>query len=285
MEQHEISEVTRRNIIDYLTLSNIPWSGRLREDEFLGRLYDLSDTPSTDARKKNAAGDIIQHRYAFHDWEDDWVFYDSRFNLLKAPDTEFLRFLCETLHPVVRTDPDDVGKILAQYNANLSADGWVLTESQNISGKPVFAPLKSEQRLQTFDEPTAWEKVERQIQRARDGLRSAETEEQYQAIGLFCREALISAAQEVYNANIHTASDGVSPSKTDANRMLAGFFNAELPGSANEETRGYAKSALKLANALQHKRTADFRTGSLCLEATVSVINIVSVLANERLSV
>ena len=282
MQGHEISEVTRRSIIDYLTLSNVSWAGRLREDEFLGRLYDLSGTASTDYRMENAARDIIQHRHAFSDWEDDWVFYDSRFNLLNAPDAEFLRFLCETIHPVVRPNTDDVRSMLAVYNEALFADGWSLTESRIISGKPLFEPNKTGQRLQGFEEPTGWAKVERQIQRARDELRIAQTEEQYQAVGLFCREAIISVAQEVYDADTHPTSDGVVPSRTDANRMLEAFFNAKLPGSTNQETRTYAKSALKLAVALQHKRTADYRTSALCLEATVSTVNIVSVLADER---
>ena len=36
-----ISEVTRRNIIDFITASRISWAGRLEEQAFLSRLYDL----------------------------------------------------------------------------------------------------------------------------------------------------------------------------------------------------------------------------------------------------
>ena len=281
MEQHEISEVTRRAIIDFLTVSNISWAGRLQEDEFLGRLYNLADTPSTDSRIGNAAGDIIQHRHSFNDWADDWVFYDPRFNLLRATDGEFLRFLCETVHPVIRPDADDVRMLVAQYNTNLSTDGWCLVKAQEISGKAVFTPQKSGQRVQLFDEPTGWEKVERQIKEARDALRTAETEEHYQSVGLFCRESLISLAQEVYNPEYHSTSDSVVPSNTNAQRMLEAFFNAELTGHTNEQTRAYAKAALKLAVALQHKRTADSRTGALCLEATASTVNVVAILAKK----
>lgn len=101
---NEITEVTRRNIIDYLTASGASWAGRLPEDEFLARLYDLTTVPSTDQRLSNAAGDIRQHRLNWSDWPDDWVFYDARFNLLRSSDESFLRFLCETIHPVVRPD-------------------------------------------------------------------------------------------------------------------------------------------------------------------------------------
>src|SRR5688500_1054712 len=100
---NDISEVTRRSIIDYLESTGIEWSGRLPEDEFLARLYDLSSMPSNDHRFQDAAGDIRKHRVMNpNDWENDWVFLDSRFNLLWADDKQFLRFLCETVHPIVR---------------------------------------------------------------------------------------------------------------------------------------------------------------------------------------
>lgn len=64
--------------------------------------------------------------------------------------------------------------------------------------------------------------------------------------------------------------------------MLEAFFSAELAGSSNEESRAHAKAALRLALALQHKRTADFRMAALCAEATSSVVNILAVLAGRR---
>jgi len=60
-KENSFTEVTRRTSIDYLTsLGN--WSGRLSEDAFLARLYDLNNLPSNDYRFKDAAGDIRQHR-------------------------------------------------------------------------------------------------------------------------------------------------------------------------------------------------------------------------------
>lgn len=102
-DENKLSEVTRRAIIDHLNITNISWAGRYEDGEFLSRLYDLSKLPSTDHRHKDAAGDIWQHTVNNPgDWSRDWVFYDGRFNLLHASDSEFLRFLCETVHPIVR---------------------------------------------------------------------------------------------------------------------------------------------------------------------------------------
>jgi hypothetical protein len=279
---NNISEITRRAIIDFIVASETEWAGRLGEDDFLARLYDLTSLPSTDHRFENAAGDIWKHRIINFDWSADWVFYDSRFNLLWASDDDFLRFLCETVYPVVRPDSDAARALVSAYNHDLAKDGWSLVEMKQISGKPVFAFQKVGHRAQVFDEPTGWQKVDRQVQEVRLRLDTAASEEQYQAVGLLCREVLISVAQEVYDPERHFHRGEITPSETDATRMLEAFFSSELAGSSNEESRAHAKAALRLALALQHKRTADFRMAALCAEATSSVVNILAVLAGRR---
>jgi len=135
-----VSEVTRRNILDALRFSNTFWSGRLSETDFLSRLYDLESLPSHDHRFKSAIEDIWQHRVNNpDDWPDDWVFTDSRFNILHASDEVFLRFLCEMIHPVVRPDSQNVEKLLGIFNQYLAADCWEIVARAQISGKPVFA--------------------------------------------------------------------------------------------------------------------------------------------------
>jgi len=143
MNANRITEVTRRNISDALTLNRVNWSGRFEEQQFLARLYDLSKMRSTDPRFSKASDDIWQHRVRNSDWPDDWVFYDSRFNLINAPDEEFLRFLCEMLHPAVQPDEDEVERIRAIINEHLVRDGWELREQMQISGRPVFAAALS----------------------------------------------------------------------------------------------------------------------------------------------
>lgn len=181
---NEISEVTRRAIVDFIMMSGTDWAGRLPEDDFLARLYDLAAMRSTDPRMRNAAGDIHQHRINWLDWETDWIFYDSRFNLLRAPDDEFLRFLCETVHPVVRLDANEARDLVAAYNRELEADSWGLVEAKQISGRPVFAAQKVGQRTEIFEEPTGWRKVDRQLQEVRLRLDTAKSEEQLSSGGL-----------------------------------------------------------------------------------------------------
>ena len=87
----------------------------MEEQEFLSRLFNLSMLPSTDDRFKDAAGDIWRHRVNNFDWGDDWIFYDGRFGLMNGDDENFLAFLCETIHPVVRPEPAEAERICQLY--------------------------------------------------------------------------------------------------------------------------------------------------------------------------
>jgi len=134
-----VTALTRRDIFDYLTMGTIAWHGRLDETAFLERIWDLGSLPSTDGRFQNAAGDIWQHRVNNpYDWEDDWVFTDNRFDLMHGEDKVFLRFLCEMLHPVVRSDAEEVKELVTVFNEKLGADGLVLVATDYMSGRPVF---------------------------------------------------------------------------------------------------------------------------------------------------
>ena len=134
----QITQVTRRDIVDAIVVERVNWAGRMEEQQFLSRLFNLGSLPSTDHRFVDAATDIWKHRVINDDWDNDWVFYDSRFNLLNADDEVFLRFLCETIHPIVRPDTTEVSRLCQLYNEFLKRDGYQIVEKAQISGKPVF---------------------------------------------------------------------------------------------------------------------------------------------------
>jgi len=135
----DLPRQVRVNIVDGLRLEKVRWHGQLGDVEFLSRLVDLQRLPSTDSRYPDAAGDIWQHRYNNDDWDDDWVFSDSRFQLLDGAADEFLRFLCEVVHPVVRPDRDEALNLVLQFNEQLRQAGWELYEEQHIAGRPRFS--------------------------------------------------------------------------------------------------------------------------------------------------
>lgn len=132
-------------------------------------------------------------------------------------------------------------------------------------------------------EPTGWERVDRALEKSRDALTNTATyEEDFQAIGLLCREVIISLGQAVYNPEEYKLSDGTEPSKTDAYRMIELFIGKIISGKKNDNIRKYAKASLQLALELQHKRTANYRNAALCLEATSSIVNIIAILSGRR---
>lgn len=142
--------------------------------------------------------------------------------------------------------------------------------------------MKTHNITPIFEDPTGWFRVDRSIGEIKLRLVQAQTEEQFQAIGLLARETLISVAQTVYDENLHHTVDGVHPSKTDAKRMLEAFISYALPGKSNENIRRHAKASLDLANDLTHRRTADFRLAALCAESTNAVVNILSIISGRR---
>jgi len=147
----KISEATRRDIIDTLCIENVHWAGRLEDPDFLARLFDVKSMPTTDNRFKDAYADIWQHRVNNpNDWDDDWVFNDPRFALLNCDDDVFLRFLCETIHPVVRTDQEEVERLCQAYNLLLQNDGYEIIPKTKMAGRSVFTA----RQIQLFAEST-----------------------------------------------------------------------------------------------------------------------------------
>lgn len=134
-----ITAITRRDLIDAIFEAEVLYYGRLEEVEFLSRIWDLDSMPSTDSRFENATGDIWQHTVNNDDWGMDWIFTDPRFNLMSGDDETFLRFLCESLHPMVRSDVPDGNALCQMYNEFLKHDGFQISERTRISGKPVYA--------------------------------------------------------------------------------------------------------------------------------------------------
>lgn len=108
------------------------------EADYLGRIYDMPQIPSTGSRFKTASQDIWQHQVNNDDWPNDWVFTDERFGMAYS-DEKLLRFLAESLHPVVRRNRDEVTILASELNKMLRPDGWELVEAERISDRPCFA--------------------------------------------------------------------------------------------------------------------------------------------------
>jgi|SRR5579872_4368451 len=123
---------TRRTILDELSQQEVAWFGAIDEIAFLEAIWDLNKLPSHDYRFDSAAGDIRQHRFNNLDWTDDWIYGDTRFDLLHCEGDIFLKFLCRIVDPVVRRDADEAEALVRFFNACLAKDGLELAEAHRL---------------------------------------------------------------------------------------------------------------------------------------------------------
>jgi hypothetical protein len=187
-------------------------------------------------------------------------------------------FIEDLVNPLYREEEQQKA-IVEKLDPLLRLDGFTLAESGYVSGCPIY---RIRQTASAGLEPTGWTRVDRSVAEVRKRLKNAATEEQFQAVGLLCRETLISLGQAVYDAELHRTLDGVTPSDTDAKRMLEAYIAVAFAGSAHEHTRKYARAAYDLAAHLQHRRTASFREAAACTEATTSIVNLIAIMAGRR---
>lgn len=127
-----------------------------------------------------------------------------------------------------------------------------------------------------------WEKINRTIIKIKKNSSISKDEEDFQQIGLLCREAIITLAQTVFIPNLHgnNDEDGKKIGKTDAVRMLNNYISYYFSGESNEEIRSYIKTTNKLANLLTHRRNATKKDMLFAVSATISLINFIGI--NEK---
>lgn len=134
-----ISILTRRNIIDEVIIKgNV--EGKVSIIEFLNRIWQLDKMPSTDYRFINAAGDIQQHMINNDDWDYNYLF-NSYLNVLYVSDKQFLDFVEQLVHPLVR-DKKEQYEYVNLLNKHLNIDGFELKILNYISGIPVYRAVE-----------------------------------------------------------------------------------------------------------------------------------------------
>ena len=57
---------------------------------------------------------------------------------MNGDDEVLLKFLAESVHPVVRPDVTESQKLVQLYNQFLKQDGFEISEKARISGKPIY---------------------------------------------------------------------------------------------------------------------------------------------------
>lgn len=154
----EITEITRREIMDRILISGRQFHGNLDLISFLKRIWDLPSMPSTDHRFVDAEGDIWQHMVRNEDWSYSELL-DGRLNLSGCDDSIFLKFLETCLHPLVVRDENDANDLANEFNEFLAPDGYRLEIRSRISGRPVYSAVKIDSGGQAVDVSEIYEIV------------------------------------------------------------------------------------------------------------------------------
>lgn len=128
-------------------------------------------------------------------------------------------------------------------------------------------------------EKTGWEKIDESVKNLSSSVDSITDRISYNEIGVRCRETIILLANQVYIDEIHHPKDYLEKlSKTDSKRMIDGYLDYSFPGSGNQEKRSYAKSCNTLANFLTHGQNLNVLDAKLCINATISLIQIIKLI-------
>lgn len=112
--------------------------GKMREIDFLDRVFDLKSLPSMDPRYQNSEDDIWQHTINNEDLQGAWYLEYEPFNLRDCSDEKLLGFLCEIFHPAIRDEREPWRAYLEAFNELLNPDGYEIYSIKKISGRDVY---------------------------------------------------------------------------------------------------------------------------------------------------
>ena len=187
---------------------------------------------------------------------------------------------CKALRELSKNDQETILDALREVWPTSGSGGMFIRDvSYNINKQSLRDGL-----THLNSNPIGWQRVDRTMNRIRELLTTASTEEHFQEVGVVCREGLISVAQAVFDPSLHRPlpNDSTDVSDTDVKRMIARYVAVECPGGADKEVRRCVNSAADLANKVTHKRTSDYRDAALCAQATFNVIGLISLISGKR---
>lgn len=167
---------------------------------------------------------------------------------------------------------------------------WVITEPTNLYRQADFKYMDQaftfhlglRQRMAMKNEPAAEDEERDRIagawrrwQQAADALDQGTEAEDFQAVGMRCREALVSFVADVQSADMVPKGEE-APKGADVIHWCELIANHIAPGSRGERIRGHLKAASKstweLAGWLTHSKSATRLDGVLVVQATASVL-------------
>lgn len=123
---------------------------------------------------------------------------------------------------------------------------------------------------------TGWERVDSQVRQLRERYATARTVEDFQAVGLLCRDIFVSLADAAFDPDRHVPGGEAAPESVS--ERLYAVCDFEAPGASNKELRKLLKAGIDFANKVQHDRMATVEDAAIVAEATVASVRLVKLL-------
>ena len=203
---------------------------------------------------------------------------DAEFEIVNAAIYAFIS-PCKALRNLPKDDESTILAALQEAWPTSQAGGMII---QSVSYNVDKDSLK-DGLTHLYASPTGWLRVDRTMDRIRELLATTSTEEQFQEVGLLCREGLISMAQIIFDPTKHPSltNDNTEVSPSHVKEMVSRYVSSEYTGSSNKEFRKCVNSTVDLANKVTHRRTSTYRDAVLCAQATFNVIGLISVISGK----
>ncbi len=130
-------------------------------------------------------------------------------------------------------------------------------------------------KAMTLDEEIA-PNLFRKLKKIANLIDSAKEIEDFQSIGVQCREVLIELANNIYIPEM--AGQEEQPQKSNFKKKAELFVNFYLSGSENSDYRSYIKKITETiwdyANKITHSQNATFFEVSSCVSLTISLVSV-----------
>lgn len=142
--------------------------------------------------------------------------------------------------------------------------------------------LEARQLGTGIDAPeTGWTEVDSEVRQLRQRYATAQTPEDFRAVGLLCRDVLISLGHVVFDPEHHLPLDEAMPKRDDAKSRIDYVVQAEFPGSDNHRLRALVKAQWDYVQPVVHTRADTERKARLAADGTIYLVNTLRALIPE----
>ena len=104
--------------------------------------------------------------------------------------------------------------------------------------------------------------------------RTAETPQDYKAVGLDCVTITEALGRVVYNHARHTPAGEAEPHEGKTKLRLERYIEERLPGAESAELRKLTRAAIEMAEAVKHGRTPDRTKAGIAADAVILLANM-----------